>query len=276
MIIPGMSAGTVIILVGLYGGLLAHLNGFYKSKKNFIDALMFAIPLLLGAVIGLLSLSRALEYLIEHFSLPIFSLFAGFVCGIIPLVLIDAFTDRSKDNPAETKRVPIKWWYAIPFLIAASIVITFAILKAPDSGVKALSFGTGIMLVIAGAIAAADMIIPGISGSFVLVLIGYYSTMLDALNTFNIPVLLMFALGIPFGLVVASKGVGYFLKNFRTGTYMVIVGFLVGSVIAIFIMSDTYNSGVNAVGIATAPILFVIGFVTVLMTSMARKGKSLL
>lgn len=281
MIVPGMSAGTVIVLCGLYGTLIGYINGLFKSKKQFIDAVAFAIPLALGAVVGIVALSRVLEFLIDKCSLPVFALFAGLVLGSIPLMLGITYTKKpkadSKAKEKDTKDKPnataFKWWHLIPAIIACGVAVVFALLQAPETGVKALSVTTGIMLVIAGAITIAAMIIPGISGAFLLVLMGYYETLLNAASTINVPVLALFALGAPVGLIIAAKGIGFFLKRFRIATHMVIVGFLVGSVAGIFMYPGTYDSATNAWGIVAASVLFVLGLALVVILSRLQKNK---
>jgi putative membrane protein len=270
MIIPGMSAGTVIILVGLYGVLIGHLNGLFKSKKQFLDAVVFGVPLALGALMGIFALSRGLEFLIERFSLPVFALFAGLVLGSVPLVI--AITYKRQDEAQESKS-KFKWWHVVPAVLACAIVILFAVFQAPETGVRELNVVTGIMLVISGAVTLASMIIPGLSGAFMLVLMGYYETLLNAASNFNIPVLALFVLGAPIGLLVAAKGVGFFLRRFRIVSHMAIVGFLVGSVAAIFIYPGTYSSATGVWGIVAACVLFVVGFILVLFLSKLRKNK---
>lgn len=275
MVVPGMSAGTVIILVGLYGALIGHICNFYKGKRQLREAVIFAVPLGAGAGVGILTLAKLLDYLIENFSLPTFSLFAGFVVGVIPMIFMSALNPPKHDTltPPDEKepatpipaagRTPRPRWYHGAFaVIFCAIVVTLALCKTGDGGVKELNASTAVMLVICGAIAAADMMIPGISGSFMLLILGYYNTILDAVSGFphiNIPVLLLFGAGLPIGLFVASKGIGYFLKKFHVGSYMAITGLLIGSVAAMFIMRDTYNSGTGAWGIVCAVFAFIFG-----------------
>jgi len=269
MIVPGLSAGTVIILCGLYGALLGHLNGMFKSKKQFLDALVFGLPLALGAVVGIFALSRGLEWLIECYALPVFALFAGLVLGSVPLVIRLTYKVK-QENPEPSK---FKWWHVIPAIIACGLVICFAIFQAPESGVRELNVATGFMLVLAGAMTVAAMIIPGISGAFLLVLIGYYQTVLNAASTFNIVVLALFALGGPIGLFIAAKVIGFFLRRFKVITHMAIVGFLVGSVAGIFIYPGTYASATGVWGIIAACFLFVAGFALILILSRFQKKK---
>lgn len=276
MVVPGISAGTIIILCGLYGALLCHISGFYKSKKQFFDALAFAIPLALGGAVGIFLLSRGLEFAIDKFSLPIFALFAGLVLGSIPLVLGITYSKSSKTEPQDSEqknKSTFRWQHLIPMGLACAFVIVFAFFQAPETGVKTLSFTTGIMLVVAGAITVATMIIPGISGAFVLVLIGYYNTVLNAVSTVNIPVLALFVLGAPVGLFAAAICAGFFLKRYKIISHMVIVGFLIGSVIGIFMFPGTYTSATNLWGIAAAIVLFILGFVSVIMLSKLQKNK---
>jgi len=276
MIVPGMSAGTVMILCGIYGTLLGHINGFYKDKKHFFDAVFFLIPIALGGMVGIFTLSRALKFLIEKFALPVFALFAGLVLGSVPMVLSITYPKRDSSQPRVIRvknKSKFKWWHLVPAVIACGLVILFAMFQAPETVAKELRTTTGIMLVVAGAITVAAMIIPGISGAFLLILIGYYNTVLDAASTIDIPILLLFALGAPVGLFVAAFGINFFLKRFRIVSHMVIVGFLLGSVIGIFMYPGTYDSATGAFGIVAATILFILGFALVVMLSWLQKDK---
>lgn len=285
VIIPGMSAGTVIIIFGLYSTLIGHLGNFFKSKKNFLNACVFLAPLGLGGLIGIFTFSKLLEILIERFSLPVFSLFAGFVAGTIPLILISVYNSQpnkeaqpelKEEEPEQQNKTKFKLWHLIPIVAAAAVIIVFALLNTAETGVSELSFGMGIKLITAGALTAASFIIPGLSGSFMLILLGLYKTLLHAVSDLNIKVLLIFIIGVPIGLIAASKGVGFLLKRFKTAAYLSIAGLLSGSVTAIFFYKDTYASGTNAIGITCAVLLFVIGFIAVLSLSKFRKNKDLL
>lgn len=276
MVVPGISAGTIMILCGLYGALLGHASGFYKSKKQFFDALAFAVPLALGGMIGIFLLSRGLEFAIDKFSLPIFALFAGLVLGSIPVVLEITYPKTTETEPPDLNpkiKSAFRWRHLIPAGLACVFVIVFALFQTPETGIKTLSLATGIMLVVAGAITVATMIIPGISGAFVLVLIGYYNTVLNAASTVNIPVLALFALGAPIGLFAAAICANFFLKRFKIISHMVIIGFLIGSVISIFMYSGTYDSATNIWGIAAAIVLFIFGLISVIMLSKLQKNK---
>jgi len=264
LLIPGMSAGTVIILLGIYGALIGHLNGFYRSRENFIKAFVFLTPLAIGGTLGAWLASGILLELIERFSLPLFALFAGLIAGVIPFIFKSTCEDK------------LKWWYAIPIIIAGAIIIALALLNAPEIDVQDLDVGVAVLVFVAGAVTAASVIIPGISGSFILILMGLYTTLLTAIDTINIPVIAIFITGLPVGLLAASKGIGYFLKNFRVVTYLTIVGFLLGSVVAVFIIPETYQSATNTVGIVCAVALFVVGFISTLIMSKFRKDKNIL
>ena len=280
MIVPGMSAGTVIILCGLYGVLLGHVSGFYKSKGAFWDAVRFFIPLMIGAVVGIFALSRALEFLINKFSLPVFALFAGLVLGSVPLVAKgvrqgdangDGVSCHSCNNLTKKYSNLLRPHLLAPAILACALVIVLAIFSPPEAGVKELSVTTGIMLVIAGAASIAAMLIPGISGAFLLILMGYYETLLNAASNLNIPVLALFALGAPIGLFVAAIGIRFFLRRFRVASHMAIVGFLVGSVVGVFLYPGTYESATNAFGIVAACILFIAGFTFIMLLSRFQK-----
>jgi len=277
MIVPGMSAGTVIIIMGIYGLLIWNINGLlFKGTKRFMNAVWFLSPIVLGCIVGVLTLSRFIELVITHYSLPTFALFAGFVLGSIPMIFNNTYITNksleSQNTDCKSRYNKVRWWHILPVIMACAIVILFAIFQTHESSAQVeLTTTTAIMLVVAGAITAGAMIIPGISGSFLLILIGYYATFLNALNTFDVAMLGLFVLGAPIGLIIAAKTIGFALKRFHTLTYLIIIGFLLGSVAAIFIYPETYNTGTNTLGIIVAGILFVLGMMSVLLLSKRQK-----
>jgi len=254
LLVPGMSVGTLIIILGFYDIAINYLGTFYKSKKNFLDAVIFFAPLGLGALIGLFTLSYLLMYLIAEFSLPTFALFAGFVSGVIPFIIAKLYRGKTAHDH-------FKWWHTIPAIIACALVITLALLQPTETGTRELSPAVAIMIFICGIIASADMLIPGISGSFILVILGYYATILGAVTNFNFAILAIFACGAIIGLLISARFVNFMLMRFHTLSHMAIAGLLIGSVISLFMLDGTYASAIGTFGIIASFITFTLGFI---------------
>jgi len=287
IIVPGLSAGTIMILCGIYGIVIGHVNGLFKSKKNFLDAMIYLAPIAVGGIVGILALSRLIELLITHFSLPTFSLFAGLVLGSVPMIWNMIYRKGELVEPEENSPFPraetqieeksntgiFKFWHIVPVIIACGLVVMFALLNPTETGVRELNFLTGLMLVISGFVAAASLIFPGLSGALMLVLLGYYETILNAVNNFNFGVLGLVVLGAIIGLLLTAKLVGFLLTRFALITHLAIIGFLIGSVAGIFIHSGTYESATDTTGIILAVLFFGLGFMATLFLSRFQKDK---
>ena len=139
----------------------------------------------------------------------------------------------------KSKEKGFKWSYIIPGVITFAIGITLAILELNGTtGDPVTSFNidfiTIILLFIYGFVSASSMVIPGISGSFILLLMGVYTAIMTAISTLHILVLIPFAIGVAVGIIVCSKIIDWLLKHFYGYTYFAIMGFVLGSLPAIF------------------------------------------
>ena len=168
-IIPGVSGGTLMIILGLYEEVINTISHFFKNfKKN----LKFIIPLALGMILAILLLSKLISMCLEKYPFPTTLFFVGLILGGLPLLW----------NKAKASKRRIGNW--LVFTITFLIVLTFAFLKSGDlivdlNNLTPLGY---ITLFIVGIISAATMVIPGISGSFVLMLLGYYEPIVNTLK----------------------------------------------------------------------------------------------
>jgi len=292
IVVPGFSAGTILILCGIYGLIIFNINGMFKSKKQFFSAIIFLTPIALGAIGGIIAFSRLLEILVSDFSLPTFAAFAGLVIGSIPMIIAKTYTDTKPIEPQEITtdtaesaqkdtepnkpdNVKFKTWHLIPIVVTCALLVIFALLNTPDTEVREWNTTTAIMLALSGFIAAASMLLPGISGSLVLVIIGYYNTLLHAVNDFRLRMLALIFVGAIIGLLATAKLLGYLLKRHRLITHLCVIGFLIGSVAAIFIIPSTYDSATGTWGTVAAVILFIVATLSTYFLSRLQKNKDL-
>lgn len=250
-IIPGVSGGTLAVITGIYnklidiiGNFLSHLKSWTKLKEDF----KFLIPIGLGAVIGIVLFSKVLKWLLATFNMPTMFCFMGLIIGSLPLLF----------NQAKEKGFKIK--YLIPFAITLILMIILNIIGAnvtEGSGIETFDKTpiNMILLVFYGFIAAGTMVIPGISGSMVMMIMGIYTAILTAVSTLDIIILLPFAFGVLIGVIVVSKLMNILLKKFYSYTYFAILGFIIGSIIFIF-----PEFAFNLTGLVSV-IVFIIGFV---------------
>lgn len=227
-LIPGVSGGTMAVSMGVYEEIIDSIGNFFKKfKETFVKNMVFLIPIVLGAGVGVIAFSKLLDYLLKYHEAYTKFAFMGLILGSIPFIF-------KKSNEKGFKKS-----YIIPFIITLAIGGGLCLLEHFGvTGSQVTSFdlnaGNAILLVIYGFIAAASMVIPGISGSFILLLLGVYSAVLSAVSNLQILILIPFAIGVGLGILLMSKLINYLLEHFHGLTYYAILGFILGSLPAIF------------------------------------------
>lgn len=227
-IIPGVSGGTMAVSMGIYEKLIQTIgNFFHHFKQNFKNNMIFLIPIVLGAGIGIVAFSKLLKFLLENYAMQTQFAFIGLILGSIPFVMKKSIEQG------------FSWKYIIPGLIALGIGVTLAVLElmgVTGNAVESfdITFINIILLFVYGIISAVSMVVPGISGSFILLLLGVYSAIITAISTLNILVLIPFAIGVAVGILLASKLISFLLDHFYGYTYFAIIGFVLGSLLAIY------------------------------------------
>ena len=254
-IIPGVSGGTLAITMGIYEDLIEAISHFFtKIKEN----LKFLIPVLLGAVISIILGSRVISYSLEKYPLPTIMFFIGLILGGIPMLY-----KKIKGNSKPSN--------IFIFILTFSLVIGLMFLKSGNNvSFTNMNIMDYILLFIVGVIASATMIIPGISGSFMLMVMGYYKPILHTINSLtsfqnivpNMLIPIPFGLGVLVGLVLIAKVLEYLFNKFEVPTYFGIIGFVLASIIGIF--TSTEGLSFTLPQIIASLILFVIGFVIAL------------
>lgn len=251
-IIPGVSGGTLMITLGIYEQVIDTISHFFKNiKKN----LKFIIPIGIGMGLSVLILSKVISVCLDKYPFPTTFFFIGLIVGGIPLLWKRA--SASKYNYSN--------W--LIFLITFGIVLTFTFLKSGNYVVSFdnLSLYGYIGLFLVGMVAAATMVIPGISGSFVLMLLGYYepvvNTIKDLTNfsllSHNLIILIPFGLGIIIGIVLVAKLIEWLLKKYPIKTYYGVLGFVIASIISI--IKPLFSSNARVVELALSIILVIVG-----------------
>lgn len=244
-IIPGVSGGTLALTLGIYERFIGAISHFFSNLKENIK---FLLPIAIGLCLAILSMSRVIDYSYEHFPIPTTLFFVGLVIGGIPMLY------HKVKGKKEGKQ--ISSWIILLMTFSLVIVMAFAdqlfgtTAKVNLSGLNLWGY---LILFCVGVIAAATMVIPGVSGSLVLMLLGYYYPILKivkALTKFenlgeNIVIAGVFGVGVLVGIVLISKIIEFLLKKFETKTYYGVLGFIFASVLAIPI--STYNEVENLV-----------------------------
>lgn len=237
-IIPGVSGGTLAIILGIYEDFIGALSHFFKNfKKN----IAFLIPLFIGIGLSIITMSSVIDYSYKHFPIPTALFFVGLVLGGIPMLY-----GKVKDNKKAKKQ--ISSWVIMLLTFSLVIFMVFADKIFGTSGEVVLTnmdvFGY-ILLFFVGIIAAATMVIPGVSGSLVLMLLGYYYPVIALIkelthfkNLFdNVIALGIFGVGVLVGIVLIAKLIEFLFNKYETKTYYGVLGFIFASIIAIPISS---------------------------------------
>lgn len=221
-IIPGVSGGTMAVILNIYDKLIDAISHFFENiKKN----LLFLIPVVLGAGIGILAFSKLLEFLLTQYPMATNYLFIGLILGSIPMIYKSATKEKFKPTSI------------IPFIIACLIMIATVFFSEGNKAMMNVSFSWPLaaQLFICTIIASAAMVLPGISGSMVMVILGCYNIVLTAISHLNIPVLIPVACGAAVGIILAAKGIDYCLSKFPQATYFAILGLILGSLVPMVI-----------------------------------------
>ena len=255
LLAPGLSVATIAMILGIYEKLLGSISDFFSSKWK--STLAFLIPLGIGAVLALLASSRVITWAVDtHFHQTYF-LFLGLIIGAIPLLL--------KTSKAKSK---FKKNHVIILILMALLVASIRFLNPAEPTYEAISLDstTVIRLLIAGALAATAMLLPGLSAALMLLLMGTHAMLTQAISEFNLPVVGVTLVGALVGLVLSSKGIKWLLENHMTLTYAISIGMVIGSVVVVF-------PGIPSGLIATLTSLatFVAGLVVVVLIDSRRK-----
>lgn len=232
--VPGVSGGTIAFLLGFYDKFIGSLDAVVAGKKEEkIEGLKFLIKIGIGWVTGFIISMLFLASIFEAQIYKISSLFIGFILFAIPIIAIE-----------EKKSLKNKYG-SIIFTIIGIVVVAGITYFNPASGggtdvsIDSLTIGLGIYVFIAGMVAISAMVLPGISGSTLLLIFGLYVPIVNAIKevlTFNfeyLPILIIFGVGVITGIFVTIRGVKYLLNNFRSQTIYTILGLMIGSLYAV-------------------------------------------
>ncbi len=259
-IIPGVSGGTMMVSMGIYDKLIHCLTHLFKEFK---ESMKFLIPIFVGVGIALVGLSFIIQPAFEHFPLQTSCLFIGLIVGGLPAAW------------KKVKGKGIKISYIIPFLVFFVLVVGLALIGEKEGNAADLTFGlwSCIKLFVVGIIASATMVIPGVSGSMMLLLLGYYNPIVSAIKNFvtalasfdmqgilqGCGVLVPAGVGIVVGIFAIAKLIEVVFDKFPMQAYWAIIGLIVASPFAVLLMAQLGT--ITVVSVAVSVVTFVVGFV---------------
>lgn len=232
-VIPGVSGGTMLVVFGIYDQLTEAISGFKAIIKNIVFLIFFG----LGAGVGILGFASVISFLFERFGVQTNMYFIGLILGSVPMIY--------RMGTSESKVKPL---CAAPFVIAVGVVVLLAVLEQMNivpaaDVVSGFDLVMTVKLFVCAIIAAVAMIIPGLSGSFVMMLLGVYQTIIGAIQIkeLNFYVIIPFALGVIVGIIGGAKLISILIKKYKLMVYSAIMGLVVGSVYAILPADFGFN-----------------------------------
>lgn len=258
-IIPGVSGGTMMVAMGLYDKLI---HAITHLKSEFKESLKLLVPIFLGAGIAIVALSRLFEFLLENYPIPTNFAFCGLIAGSLPFIF-----KKVKGHSVSVGR-------AVCFIIFFAIVILMAVMGETSGNAADVSFGliNVVKLLLVGIIAAATMVIPGVSGSMMLMLLGYYDTILKTINNFmdalvafdmqeilvQCGILIPFGIGVILGIFLIAKIIEFIFSKAEIHAYYAIIGLILASPVAILLKTDW--SGFSVLTLAAGLVTFAAGW----------------
>ena len=261
-IIPGVSGGTMMIIMGVYDKLIFCINNVFKQ---FAKCIRILLPYVIGIVLALVCMSAFIMNSMEKFPLPTAFAFIGLIMGGLPAILGEV---------RDVKRKPVHW---VVFALAAIFLVGMQFMPKSADAEMTLNVGKILILVLMGVIASSTMIIPGVSGSMMLMILGYYEPVFGSIPALmeallsgqwssalhSAGVLLPFVIGMVLGILGISRLIEVMLSKWKGITYAIILGLVVPSPIVI-VMSTWQEqaltmAAVNAGSVIASIVTFLAG-----------------
>lgn len=256
-IIPGVSGGTMMVSMGIYDTIIYSVTHLFKQFKKSILTLL---PYAAGMVVALVSLSFVITWAFDNYPLPTNTLFIGLILGGLPAIF------------KQVKGEKIGVVGGVLFAAFFALIIVLQLIQSENVTVIHLSVLEIVKLLLLGALASATMVIPGVSGSMILKLLGYYEPVIGSIKGlttalvagqwstvgYNIGILLPFAIGIVVGIFAIAKLIEVLLARWKGWTYCAILGLVVASPVAI--LMSTSMTGVSFVLILVSLLTFALGY----------------
>lgn len=255
--VPGVSGGTVAFLLGFYDKFIGSLDNIFRGKKeDKIEALKYLVKLGIGWIIGF---GLSVSILADIFDVQIYkisSVFLGFIIFAIPIVIYE-----------EKDTLKNKWKEMLFILLGIAVVVAITLVNpASGTGINVSASGLNIGLIIyvfiAAMVAITAMVLPGISGSTLLLIFGLYVPIISALkelmhmNFSYLPVVIIFILGVLAGVALCVRLIRKALEKYRAQTVYCIIGLMLGSLFSIVMGPTTLEVPKDPMSFSTFSILF--------------------
>ncbi len=245
-VIPGVSGGTMAVVLGIYDKLIGSMSRFFSDVKQNTR---FIAGVGLGAVSGIYLLSALVKFCISNYAMVTNFFFTGLILGSVPMIYGQT-RSMGKSSPR----------HYIIFLLFIGLMAYLAFAGGNSgSDIMTLNTQTVIYLVIVSFVAAVGMLLPGVSGSMLLLLFGAYYTIMNAVSSRDIITLLPIIAGTGMGLLVGSKIIDFCLRRLPVATYYAILGMVIGSLISV--VKNAFTNQPNTLDIVVSSLMLVVGIV---------------
>ena len=263
--IPGVSGGTIALLLGIYEELISTISGLNFSLitklknngfKSFWESLNgnFLITLVLGIGISLILFVKISANLLTSYPLYVWSFFLGLILATVYVIykLIES-------------------WNLVN-IISTLLMIAFSIILTSDS--LNISDDTNLFyILICGIIASSAMILPGISGSLILVILGVYKILVEALDNLDVKIISSFIVGAVIGVISFSKILKWLFNNYKSLAYSIMLGLVIGSIEKIWPWNKSFSAELSNLDLFLSISLVILGFIIVFLLEKTKKVK---
>lgn len=222
-VVPGVSGGTIAVLLGIYNRLIEAINGIFT--KGWKEHIKFLLPLVIGVGLSIFSLSHLMKWLFKNHAGLTYFFFLGLIIGILPYLFRES-----------NARQAFKIRHVLLLIIGILLLIIMPTPADVNEGevIQIFTTKTYVYLFISACLASAAMILPGISGSLVFLILGVYPTVISAVSDIDLLLIAIIGIGIIFGIIVMSKLIQFFFNRYRVATFAAIIGLVIGSIFVIF------------------------------------------
>lgn len=258
-IIPGVSGGTMAVSMGVYDKIIGAVTNLRKDFKNSVKTLL---PYVIGAIVGIICFSYLLKFLLAEYEFPTLALFIGLILGGLPPII----------KKVENEKFKITHFISFILLLLTIIIPAIYAGSLGIGPMTEISLFSTIILLVLGIVAAGAMVIPGVSGSMILMMLGYYEYINNSINGFvtsmlhldfagmmtSVWILLPFGIGVLIGIFLMAKIIEFLLKKYPNATMWGIIGLIVASPFAIIVGTSIAN--MTSITILISLVTFAIGF----------------
>lgn len=268
-IIPGVSGGTMAVSMGIYDRIIGSITNLFKQFKKSVLTLL---PYGIGMAAAIIGLSYFIETFFEKYPLQTGSLFVGLILGGVPILIKKVSNGSSPERKNDSRGFDVI--SVVLFLVFFALIIFLQIFGSGKEAKITLSVSIiqMIKLFVIGVIASATMVIPGVSGSMILLILGYYNPIIETINStikalspwdfntilHNIAILAPFGVGVLVGIFAIAKVIEFLLSRYEKRTYFAILGLVIASPFAIYMGIGV--GIITAASIIVSVLTFAIGF----------------